>query len=143
MRLLNRVSENIDKIVIPLIVVAAVALLYANYKNGGTVSNVEPPRDNAWFQENVLAKAQPVVVKFGAEWCGPCRALDGVIDEYNQQPGSVEILKVDVDNSPELADHFQVSGIPHVILFDQGKAVAQFTGSRSLGQLTEWIDAHR
>lgn len=145
MSLINRISENIDKLVIPVIVVVAAALLYANYQKSGAgdVAGIAPPQDDAWFQNEVLGQSEPVVVKFGAEWCGPCRSLDKVIDQYQQKSGSVNVVKIDVDERGDLASHYNVSGIPKVIMFKSGKPIAQFTGSRPLNEFDQWIESNR
>jgi thioredoxin 1 len=141
-QLLNRLSKNIDRLLLPLLVISCVALVYYYLQPGG-VDKVALPQDNAWFQTQVVDADGPVVVKFGAEWCGPCLALDKVISQYERQPGGVNIVKVDVDERQDLASHYNVSGIPKVIMFKQGQPVAQFTGSRPLDQFSDWIDKHR
>ena len=77
------------------------------------------------FRQLVLERAEPVLVDFWATWCGPCQMLAPVLEELSQQ---VKVVKVDVDENPQLAMAFQVASIPTVIAFRDGKAVNQSVG---------------
>jgi thioredoxin 1 len=83
------------------------------------------------FQLKVLDAAKPVLVDFGASWCGPCRMLDpileGLADEYGDR---VDFYAVDVDKNSDLAMQFNVMGVPTVILFRDGEVVERITGFR-------------
>ncbi|MBC7966186.1 MAG: thiol reductase thioredoxin [Fuerstia sp.] len=105
-------------------------------------SDEEPPPTDSWFQKAVLESSKPVVVKFGAEWCGPCRSMDEAIKELRPKLSSkLGFFIVNIDQKPELFRHYgSGSGIPQVMIFDKGKVVASQRGFGSIEQLESWID---
>jgi putative thioredoxin len=96
------------------------------------------------FDESVLARSHelPVVVDFWASWCGPCHALAPVLEsEIEARDGTVDLVKVDVDANPALAQQFGVSGIPAVKAFKDGKVVNEFVGAQSRPSVSSFLDA--
>jgi len=81
------------------------------------------------FKEKVLESQVPVIVDFYADWCGPCKKLGPALEEkIKNNAGKVKLVKVNVDDHDELAEEYEVGGIPHVILFVDGVITNQFTG---------------
>ena len=119
-----------------LVFVAVVVALIALRQEKG------PPPTDVWFQKAVLESAKPVVVKFGAEWCGPCRSMDAAIKELRPKlSNKVEFFIVDIDQKPELFRYYRSGGgIPQTIIFEQGKVVSSQRGFGSIEQLESWID---
>ena len=77
------------------------------------------------FKELVLDSTEPVLVDFWATWCGPCQMLAPALEELSRQ---VKVVKVGVDENPQLAMAFQVSSIPTVVSFRDGKALKKSVG---------------
>ena len=82
-------------------------------------------KDN--FDEEV--KSGRILVDFYADWCGPCKMLTPVLESVaNKLDGKVKIVKVDVDESPDLAQRFGIMSVPTMILFKKGQQAAAFSG---------------
>ena len=91
---------------------------------------------SADFESRVLQSEQLVLVDFWAEWCGPCRAMEPAVAAIARKfEGQLVVGKVDVDAEPELAQQFQIEGIPALLLFRQGEVVEYLVGQRSERQL--------
>ena len=77
----------------------------------------------------LINKDQPVLVDFYADWCGPCQMMAPVLKEVAQEMGDkVKIIKIDVDKNQPIAQQFGVRSIPNIILFKNGKIVANKAG---------------
>ncbi|NLP61565.1 thioredoxin [Paraburkholderia sacchari] len=97
----------------------------------------------ATFEKDVIEASAlaPVLVDFWAPWCGPCKTLGPLLEKLEAEyAGKWKLVKVNVDENQELAAHFQVRSIPHVVAFADQQAVDQFIGVLSEGQLREFLD---
>src|SRR2546426_1069362 len=79
----------------------------------------------ATFEDQVILSDQPVIVDFYADWCGPCKMLSPVLEQLAVDHTEVKIAKVNVDEEPALAERYRVRGIPHVVMFRNGKVAEQ------------------
>jgi thioredoxin 1 len=90
----------------------------------------------ATFDETVGSTEEAVLVDFWAEWCGPCKMIAPILDEVaGEQQGKVKVMKVNVDEQPDLARRFDVMSIPTLILFKDGAPAKRLVGARGKGQL--------
>jgi len=94
------------------------------------------------WRSEVLESKVPVVVDFGATWCGPCRDLAPTIDRLAERyKGKVKVCKVDVDKASDIAREYGISGIPNVMIFDAGQKQESLEGLRSENTYVRKIDA--
>ena len=95
------------------------------------------------FDQEVLNSDVPVLVDFWAPWCGPCKMLGPVLEEVAAaKEGSLKIVKVNVDENQELAQKYEVMGIPAMFLIKDGKVIENYTGAMNKQALTDKLDQH-
>ncbi len=96
------------------------------------------------FLDFVEKSDKPVLADFWAEWCGPCRTMGPVLQELSREmKGKLTVVKINTDEQPSLASRFNISAIPTLILFQNGKEVHRVSGAMPLAalknQLKPWI----
>jgi thioredoxin 1 len=80
------------------------------------------------FKQTVLESDVPVLVDFGADWCGACRAMSPILDEFERSNPSVKVVRVNVDKNRDLARQLKIRAIPTLMVFKNGNMTAQQTG---------------
>ena len=96
------------------------------------------------FNDEVLHADTPVLLDFYADWCGPCKMLAPVLHEIAEEnAGALKVGKVNVDEQMELAMRFQVSSIPMLVVFKDGKAVAKSVGYRPKSEIAAMVEVVR
>jgi len=97
---------------------------------------------DASFASDVLGSDKPVLVDFWADWCGPCKMIGPALEEISDElSAQVTIAKVDIMESTKTASDFGVQSIPLMVLFKDGKPVAQKLGAAPKGQLKSWLES--
>lgn len=98
--------------------------------------------DEQTFDEVVGAATGPVLVDVTAEWCGPCKAMEPVLDELAAETaGRLLVVSVDVDEAPDVVRRLGVMSFPTLVVLDAGEEQARLIGARGIGRLRE--DLHR
>jgi thioredoxin 1 len=96
---------------------------------------------DASFESDVLKSAEPVVVDFWAEWCGPCRMIAPALEEIAGAMGEkVKIVKVNVDENTGIATKYGIMSIPTLMIFKNGEMVARQVGAAPKQKLEQWIN---
>ena len=93
------------------------------------------------FEEKVLKNTKPVMIDFYADWCGPCKMISPIVEEIaDEMKDKIDIFKVNIDNSPELARKYSVMSIPSLVFIKDGEYVSKLVGARPKAEIIEAID---
>ena len=92
------------------------------------------------FDQEVLKSDKPVIVDFWAEWCGPCHAVAPVLDKIVEERGDeLKLVKVNIDEEPDLASRYGIASIPTMILFKDGEPSAAAIGAQPKGAIEKQL----
>lgn len=92
------------------------------------------------FHEEVMNSEKPVLVDFWAPWCGPCRMVVPIIDEIAAEHPEYKVVKINVDEEPELASQYRVASIPTLVVMKSGLEVERSVGARPKNQILAMLD---
>ena len=107
---------------------------------GASKNVLEVTDDN--FDAEVLKADKPVLVDFGATWCGPCKALAPVVDKLaDETVGKYKIVKVDIDDAPGVAQKYGIRGVPAIMVFKNGERTASHVGVTTKDKLLSLIES--
>ena len=99
--------------------------------------------NDADFDQDINSQKVPVVVDFGADWCGPCKQLDPILEEIAEEnTDKLKVFKINIDENPMVPQKFGVRGIPTIMLFKDGKLIDTKVGSLPKSALENWIESN-
>ena len=95
------------------------------------------------FEIDISSNELPVVVDFGAEWCGPCKVLDPILEEIAEEnKDKVKIYKMNIDENPMIPQKYGIRGIPTIMIFKKGELIDTKVGSLPKTALENWIQSN-
>ena len=98
--------------------------------------------DTSNFKSEVLESAEPVVVDFWAEWCGPCKMIAPSLEEIStEMAGKVKVAKINIDENPDIAAQYGVRSIPTLAMFKGGEVADIKVGASPKSALSTWISS--
>ena len=101
-----------------------------------------PTINSQEFEGAVINSDEPVVVDFFATWCGPCRMVTPILEELSDRFKKVRFYKVDIDESPDVAERYAVAGVPTLVMVKQGEEVDRKIGAHPRPALEGWLTQH-
>jgi len=146
---MNLIRNRVGSAVTNALLGAVILCLASACDQRGPTAGSHPENKNivtlteANFKAEVLSSSQPVLVDFWAVWCGPCRMVAPTVAELaGEFEGKAKVGKVDVDKESSLAKRYDISAIPALLIFKDGKVVEQFVGVRSKEDLKAALSKH-
>ena len=91
------------------------------------------------FEKEVLNSDVTVLADFNADWCGPCRMLKPIVEEISEEYPNIKVVSINIDDEDELADEYDVSSIPCVVLFKDGQEADRVIGFRPKESIIEFM----
>lgn len=99
-----------------------------------------PYVDDSNFETEVLKSSVPVLVDFSATWCGPCQRQLPILQKFaDANLDKIKVVKVDIDEAPEITSKLGIRGVPSMVLFNQGQKVDMKVGLTSLADLSNFV----
>ncbi len=86
----------------------------------------------------MIPKEGKVIVDFWAQWCGPCKMMMPVLEKYSAEDDAIEVVKINVDEEPEIASEYGIRSIPTFMYIEDGEIVKRQTGSMTIQELKEF-----
>ena len=91
------------------------------------------------FHKEVMMSEKPVLVDFWAPWCGPCRMVLPLVEEIAEERDDIKVVKINVDEEPDLASQFQIMSIPTLMVVKDGEVVNKIMGARPKAQINAML----
>ena len=94
------------------------------------------------FDAAIAESSIPVLVDLWAPWCGPCKMIAPALEQLSRErAGSLRVLKLNVDEAPDVSERLGVRGIPTMVLYDKGTEVARQVGALPANAIGQWLDS--
>jgi thioredoxin 1 len=129
-------------VAVGVIVIALAGCTMPQERSMSAISSSDLPHTtDTTFERDVIDSNQPVLVEFYAEWCGPCRHMEPILEDVARMyHGKIKVLRVDVDKNPRVAERYRIQAIPRMMLFKNGDLVDDVLGATSRERLSYSVE---